>query len=321
MRPFPVPQLASLALLACATSATAQAAIPTAKPDGFATQGGGTTGGGDTKPIRVSTAEALADAVKGDQPAVVIVEGRIEVKGLGVGSNKTLVGADTKAGIQGGGVGIRGRNVIIQNLTFGPARGDVMELSGARNVFITKCEFFGSSDELCSIVRGADHVTVSWSKFHFPDPDSHSFPHLIGNSDNRSSDRGKLHVTMHHNHYEAGCRSRMPRVRFGKVHLYNNYYQCRGNNYCIGTGVESSIRVERTVFDGINRPWNDMGGMERDAVIGWRDLKFIDCEQPDYAPNSWPVFEPPYDYSMHELDEVKRVVTDPATGAGNCLAR
>jgi len=315
----PLLRITSLALLLLAGGATSQIVVAT--PDGYATHGEGTTGGGRSRPVRVSTAGDFKAAVTGDRPAVVIVEGKLKIEGLRIGSNKTILGADTKAGLQGGGIGIQGKNVIIQNLTLGPARGDVMELSGARNVFITKCEFFGSTDELCSIVRGSDYVTVSWSKFHFPNPDSHSFPHLIGNSDRRESDRGKLHVTMHHNHYGAGCRSRMPRVRFGKVHLYNNYYHCRGNNYCIGTGVESSIRVERSVFDGVKRPWNDMGGTERDAVIGWKDLRFVDCEAPGYAPNSWPVFEPPYEYSMHRLDEVKKLVTDPESGAGNCLSR
>lgn len=297
------------------------AGIEVAKADGFAAANGGTTGGGAVVPIQVSTWEAFRQAVSGDEPAVVVVEGRIEVGSVRIGSNKTIIGASTSAGLHGRGIGLQGKNVILQNLTLGPAPGDVLELSGAHNVFITKCEFFGSSDELCSIVRGSDFVTVSWSKFHFPEPDSHSFPHLIGNSDNRTSDRGKLHVTMHHNLYLEGCRSRMPRVRFGKVHLYNNYYRCEGNNYCIGTGVESSIRVENSVFDGVNRPWNDMGGMAREARIGWRNLRFIDSAEPDYAPNRWPVFDLPYDHQPDSLDEVRKLLVDAEFGAGNCLSR
>ncbi|TWT30212.1 Pectate trisaccharide-lyase precursor [Posidoniimonas corsicana] len=298
-------------------AAGAQAAPRLVQADGFATQNGGVTGGGDAKSVTVATPDELRAAIAGDEPAVIVVQGQLDAGGVRVGSNKTLLGADSKSGLSGGTVRVDGRNCIFQNLVFGPARGDVFEVSGGQNVFITRCEFFGSSDELCSIVRGADFVTVSWCKFHFPDPDSHSFPHLIGNSDSRTSDRGKLRVTMHHNWYDAGCRSRMPRVRFGRVHLYNNYYACHGNNYCIGTGVESRIRVERSVFDDVNRPWNDMGGMDRKAEIGWRDLEFIGCQQPTYAPNRWPVFETPYDYQPDELADVKTLVTDERHGAGN----
>lgn len=290
---------------------------PLAAPDGYAAQNGGTTGGGAAEAVTVSSASEFKEAVSGEEPRVVIVQGRLDVGGTRIDSNKTIVGADTESGLYGGTIGLRGKNCILQNLTFGPAPGDVLEVSGGENVFITKCEFYGSTDELCSIVRGSDFVTVSWCKFHFPAPDSHSFPHLIGNRDDRTSDRGRLRVTMHHNWYGKGCRSRMPRVRYGHVHIYNNYYAAEDNNYCIGTGVESHVRVERCVFKGVKRPWNDMGGMQRDAEIGWRDLQFIDCEQPTYAPNKWPVFSPPYDAQMDDVGQVVAAVTDDAYGAGN----
>jgi pectate lyase len=113
----------------------------------------------------------------------------------------------------------------------------------------------------------------------------------------------------------------MPRVRFGTVHLYNNYYNCTKNNYCIGTGVESRIRAERCYFDTVKKPWNDMKGMARNAEIGWEGHKFVDADVPDYAPNKWPVFEVPYKFTMDKVDDVNRLVTDPVNGAGNCMTR
>jgi pectate lyase len=69
-------------------------------------------------------------------------------------------------------------------------------------------------------VRGSDFVTITASRFVSNDKSN-----LIGNGDGsrRWSDEGRLRVTMSGNHWDYN-QARMPRVRYGKVHLYNNYY-------------------------------------------------------------------------------------------------
>jgi pectate lyase len=198
-----------------------------------------------------------------------------------------------------------------------------MEVSGAKNIFITKCEFHDSSDELCSIVRESDYVTVSWCKFYFNKSHSHAFGGLIGNRDDRASDRGKLHVTMHHNWYAEGVRGRMPRVRYGHVHIYNNYFGSAGNGYCIGTGFECHIRLENSCFEKINNAWREqaIGALASGGEIGWKNLLFKSCSQPTYIPNKYPVFTLPYSFTMDKVEDVKRLVTDPTHGAGNRLVR
>jgi pectate lyase len=284
-----------------------------AVPDGYATLNGGTTGGGDATPVTVSTAAAFLAAVEHDQPAVIIVDGRLNVGNVDIGSNKTILGADANAGLYGGTIRILGSNDIIQSLSFGPSNngGDVMEISGASNVFVTRCAFHDSDDELCSIVRAADFVTVSWSKFYFDDPDSHSYAHLIGNDDTATGDRGKLHVTLHHNWYAAGVRGRMPRVRFGHVHLYNNFYNSIGNGYCIGVGFECHIRVENSWFENVSSPWADYGGTGN-GELGWSGLQFVNASQPTFMPNTFPVFSPPYAYALDPVSTVKARVTAEA---------
>jgi pectate lyase len=281
-----------------------------AVPDGYAS---GTTGGGDVASITVSTPSEFIAATGHSNPAVIIVSGMLNVGSVTIGSNKTIVGADSTSGLYGGTIRIQGTNYIIQNLKFGPASGDVMEISGATNVFITNCEFHDSSDELCSIVRQSDYVTVSWCKFYFDNSDSHSFAHLIGNGDDVTADRGKLHVTMHHNWYDQGIRGRQPRVRFGHVHIYNNYYNSVGSGYCIGVGYECHIRVENTYFESVSAPWADYGGVSN-GEMGWDNLIFVNCSQPTFVSNSFPVFELPYDYEMDAVENVKDIVI---ANAGN----
>jgi pectate lyase len=300
-------------IFATLTVSTNSSAV--AIPDGYATQNGGTTGGGNATPLIVSTAAAFQSAVNNNTPAVIIVNGILTVGTVSIGSNKTIMGANTNSGLTGGTIRVQGSNYIFQNLTIGPASGDTFEISGARNVFVTKCEFYGSTDELCSIVRAADFVTVSWSKFHFPNSDSHSFAHLIGNGDDVFTDRDKLHVTLHHNWYTEGVEGRMPRVRFGHVHIYNNFFNSVGNGYCIGIGVECNIRVENSHFESINNAWADYGGTSN-GELGWSGLKFVNCSQPTFMPNTFPVFTPPYPYSMDPVDNVKALVM---AGAGNVM--
>ena len=98
-------------------------------------------------------------------------------------------------------------------------------------------------------------MTVSWCKFHYTRNNGHNFVNLIGSSDTATEDRGKLHVTFHHNWWGNLCIERMPRVRFGQVHVYNNYYSATGNNYAVRAALESQNLVENNYFDGTADPW------------------------------------------------------------------
>ena len=285
-----------------------------AVPDGYAASAG-TTGGGNASSQTVSSASAFKSAVSGDSSKVIIVNGRFNLGGnVTIGSNTTIKGANSSSGLYGGSVFLPGTNYIIQNMTFGPTNEDVMEASGGTKIFIHKCTFHDSTDELFSIKREADYVTVSWCRFYFDSPDNHSFGNLIGHSDDHTADRGKLHVTMHHNWYDNGVKGRQPRVRFGYVHIYNNYYSSNNADYCIGAGYECHVRVENSHFDNVDDPWADYGAPGSGGQIGWSNLKFEGCSQPTFMSNSFPVFSPPYSFSMDSVDNVESIVRN---GAGN----
>jgi pectate lyase len=203
------------------------------------------------------------------------------------GSNTTIVGMGKNAVIRGAWFDIRGSaatprtNIIIRNLTFrdttdcfpewDPTDGDngswnalydSVSLRDTVNVWIDHNTFedrdtldsglpqhFGVlyqvHDGLLDITNASDLVTVSWNRFR-----NHDKMMLIGSSDSASADRGKLRVTLHHNEFD-GIGQRAPRVRFGQVHLYNNYYDLRGTpnyQYSWGVGVESAIYAEENFF-------------------------------------------------------------------------
>ena len=202
-----------------------------------------------------------------------------------VGSNTSLIGVGSHALIKNGSLMLRNvENVIIRNVTFEDAYDyfpqwdpkdnangewnseyDNVTLYGSRRVWVDHCTFSDGArpdkinrtslgremqfhDGLVDIVRGSDLVTISYSHFK-----NHDKTMLIGNSDNRTDDAGKLRVTLHHNWFD-NVKERSPRVRYGQVHVYNNLYTATagadyGYGYSIGVGFKSELIVENNVMD------------------------------------------------------------------------
>jgi pectate lyase len=110
--------------------------------------------------------------------------------------------------------------------------------------------FFGRTfqvhDGALDITHTADLVTVSYNLFT-----NHDKTMLIGSTNNPGGgDPGRLNVTLHHNRFD-GTVQRAPRVRFGQVDVYNNYYQvpvAEPYEYSWGVGVESKTYAENNYF-------------------------------------------------------------------------
>ncbi|MFF7542131.1 polysaccharide lyase family 1 protein [Streptomyces canus] len=197
-----------------------------------------------------------------------------------VGSNTTIVGLKG-AVLKGGSLQVRNAtNVIIRNLdlrdaydcfpVWQPNTGglgdwktayDTIWLAGSTHVWVDHVTLSDKGhpdadepthfarnylrhDGLLDITNGSDLVTVSWSRFA-----DHDKAMLIGNSDSATGDRGRLRVTLHHNQFESVVQ-RAPRVRFGQVHLYNNRYIAKNDDYrySLGISTESAVHAENNAF-------------------------------------------------------------------------
>jgi pectate lyase len=93
-------------------------------------------------------------------------------------------------------------------------------------------------DAALDVVGFSDFVTVSHSVFQ-----NHDKVMLIGGSDTvrDTNGWGALSVTLHDNRF-VNCGQRLPRVRFGKVHVYSNY-------------IEGSLSPEiGSAEDRVNKP-------------------------------------------------------------------
>jgi pectate lyase/pectin methylesterase-like acyl-CoA thioesterase len=103
-------------------------------------------------------------------------------------------------------------------------------------------------DGAIDITKGADLITVSYNVIT-----AHDKTMLIGGSDSLTSDAGKLRVTIANNVFN-GVSQRVPRVRFGQVHVFNNYFAGSktanpyAHAYSIGAGKAANILSHANVF-------------------------------------------------------------------------
>jgi pectate lyase len=225
--------------------------------DGF---GAATTGGQGGNVVPVSTASAFKAAVESTSTNIVQVSGTIDLgsvsSSVDIRSNKTITGITAGAKIIGRlAFTDDASNVIIENLIItNPANDGISVRDRITNVFITKCTFYDCGDGCVDITTASDYVTVSWCKFYYIEQSSHRFVNLIGGDYPEPDDIGKLHVTFHHNWWASLCHERMPSVRYGRVHLYNNYYDCYDNNYCVRSRVDAQCLIENNYFDHVKDP-------------------------------------------------------------------
>ncbi len=243
-----------------------------ADPIGWATQGSGTSGAGPnaTTPVVATSASQLTSALAGSGSSLIHVSGKISGT-FKVGSNKTILGL-CGAEVDGSLDLTNSVNVIIRNLkvvgfncTDSPSDcssgHDAVHVEGtARNLWFDHMDIADGSDGNLDITNGANFVTVSWTIFHYSskrtDPiagaTGHRFCNLIGAADTVTSDAGFLNTTFHHVWWSDNVNQRMPRVRFGKVHVFNSLYTAAGDSACIEVGVSCNIRSENNVFQGVS---------------------------------------------------------------------
>jgi len=121
-------------------------------------------------------------------------------------------------------------------------------------VWIDHVDIYDGHDGNLDITNASDYVTISWTKFSYTSASTgHQFSNLIGNSKTKTSDRGHLNVTIHHTWWADGVKERMPRVRFGKVHVANNLFDSKDASHCVRAAVEANIRIEKNVFIGVQK--------------------------------------------------------------------
>ncbi|WP_251043284.1 polysaccharide lyase family 1 protein [Arthrobacter sp. ISL-48] len=232
-------------------------------------------------------------------------------------SNTTLIGLGDDAGFVGANiVFLSAKNVVVRNLSveapvdfftsWSPddgdgawnARFDALSSVTSNHLWIDHVDltdgrfpdtdapvgFRGKHanrhDGLLDLKDGTDYVTISNSRLH-----DHDKTMLLGSGDEHvDKDGGKLRVTYVGNLME-NIQQRGPRVRFGQVHVVNNYFVGStddprypmvseaqgGSSYFLGAGYESRIYSEYNAFD-----YTGPGADETVTVSSYNGNRFSD---------------------------------------------
>lgn len=259
-----------------ATSAMAYG--PALPLSGWATQNGGTTGGANYGTVTVDNVNDLKSYAKAGNKTIYIKPGTYAGT-IEVGSNVTLYGYPGVVITQpskGSGIKISGsKNVIIRNVSVQGVGAvdeddeDCLQINHeSKNVWIDHVHVYDGHDGNMDIVNQSDYITVSWSKFTYTSKSkNHQFSNLFGNSDSKTADANALKITAHHNWWGDGVKERMPRVRFGQVHVVNNLYTSSAASYCVRAGMKANIRVESNVFIGVKNPLDYNNQSKEDAKV------------------------------------------------------
>ncbi|MGW4231646.1 pectate lyase family protein [Streptomyces sp. NPDC004980] len=312
-------RIAALAAVATVASLTV-AALPNAagaaesSPVGF---GAGTTGGGSAAATTVSTLAAFKTAVTGDSAKTVKVSGLISLSGqVDIGSNTTVLGVGSSSGFTGGGLRLKSEtNIVIRNLNISKplAPSDGITVQNSTKVWIDHNSFFADRDHdkdyydgLLDITHASDNVTVSWNTFK-----NHFKGSLVGHSDsNESEDKGHLRVTYHHNHFQ-NIYSRIPSLRFGTGHFYDNYVE--GADTAVHSRMGAQLLVENNVFRNTKIAITTSRSSDEDGYVVQRGNDLGGAATEISQTGSFTT--PPYSYTAEPASSVAASVTAGA-GAG-----
>ena len=237
---------------------------------------GNTTGGQDQNPVTVTNFTELKNALNSKESKRTIyisgeitLEQRLYVKNgnltiYGLPGSKLINPRNSKSDYNKSGILYfqDAKNVIMRNVVFSCGGAfdvggyDCLCLESCDKFWIDHCEFYDGMDGNVDVVEGTDHVTFTWCKFGYKIPpipggketDDHRFSNLIGNNDGMTSDNGHLRITFSNCWWGDGCVERMPRVRFGQVHVANCLYSSPDTQYCFGVGYMSKIYAEGNAF-------------------------------------------------------------------------
>lgn len=205
---------------------------------------------------------------------------------LKVGANKTLLGIGDKGFLNRIGLVIQCKsNIIIRNIKFTmkyvPATRDgeykILARDGintigdpdcigiqadaesipeaqriSEHIWIDHCEFYNENidskdryDGLVDNKNNTQNLTISWCYFH-----DHSKALLSGSG---TSDNYNRTITFHHNYFYHIDGSRLPLLRYGQHHYFNNLMEdCPGDG--VNVRVNSNCYIEQNYFLNAKKP-------------------------------------------------------------------
>lgn len=286
--------ISAMALGAASLLAVSHAA---AGPVGY---GAATTGGGGKAAVTVSTMAAMQAAINaysGSGGLVLYYTGKFNYAGITDvcaqwqkpaqtvqiknKSDVTIKGAPDSSANFGLHIVGNAHNVIVQNMTIGLLQGgeaaDSISIEGNstgkpsriwidhNTVFasLTSCPGAGdaSFDGGIDMKKGANNITISYNHVY-----NYQKVALNGYSDSDTLNAG-ARTTYHNNRFE-NVKSRLPLQRFGRTHIFNNYFGNVGTSG-INVRMDGMSLIESNYFENVKNPVTSRDS----SKLGYWELK------------------------------------------------
>jgi pectate lyase len=294
------------------------------KPEGWASQSGGTGGGAGGAEVTVGSMPQLQSEAKSAGKKIIIISKGTYTGKLSVASDKTIVGKEPGVLIKGSVDVSNAGNVILRNFAVQGDKCDSYEackggadavgiLNSAHHVWLDHLDISDGQDGNCDITKGADFVTVTWCKFWYSYAKEHRFSNLISSDDNVAGDKGKLNITYAYCWWADRVDQRQPRGRSGKVHVINNLYTSKDASYACGPGVDIQMLIENNVFNNSGSAIEIFDGSPAPAFKSTGNIGTAS----NINKNQGSVFSPPYTLTLKMSASEVEARVKPA--AGNTL--
>lgn len=298
---------------------------------GFATVPGDgistTTGGEGGNVITISNLaelEAWAASREDNYNAeIVYIDGRISSSSSTLvtikrGANISILGLGSTAELQNIGLNIRDyNNVIVRNIKIREVLypNDALTIDGCSHVWVDHCELHSkigdgigvdTYDGLLDIKKGSRYVTVSWNYLH-----DHMKCSLIGhtNSSSQQATDSQMRITYHHNYFK-NTDGRNPSIRYGAIHMFNNYFDGIGD-YGLAARVGAHALVEGCHYNNVKLPMSTdkfpVDGMPNGYICESANLftgSTGDVVISQTGCDWWNSSTLPYDYSVDDVNTV-----------------
>lgn len=124
----------------------------------------------------------------------------------------------------------------------GRCDGDAISIFSSKNIWIDHVYLARAADGLIDVIRGSTDVTITNCYFT-----QHDKVMLLGASMNDDMDRN-MRVTVAYNIFGPSLVQRMPRVRYGNVHVVNNDYTSGWGIYAIAGSEAPTILSQGNLF-------------------------------------------------------------------------
>lgn len=281
--------------------------------DGFCMVNGTTTGGAGGTVVTVSNGTDFVTEINKNGPRIIQVQGVLSIGRCFTKSDKTIIGLGTNATLLGNMNISDTENVIVQNLRITAPAHDGLTIWNSNHVWVDHCTFYDTGDGLCDMNRGSQYVTISWCKFHYVNQQEHRFTMIADGYNSSTLTLGWY--TLHHNWWSTGCDQRMASSSYGRLHYYNNYFNCPGNYYASLARADTQILSENNYYLNVRNPLYSNDTSDPTILIESVGNLYPGCFD-KISSGTDSVFAPSYSYTLDAAADVPSIVMIGAGAPG-----